>query len=282
MIEYVYCALQNDNTGRPGKRHLVPLNELRNYAYAKNKIGVYENLQIRNKNDDIINYKLSFDIDNSNLEQAYYDTTKLVTWLTRWYFLPKFIKVYFSGSKGFHIEVYTPIIPDVDLKLLHYAWKGFAKFFESVEFNIKLDKSIYCGGQGRLWRCANSIHPKTGLYKRYLTHEQLYNLSIKDIQELAKTPLKQDPILDKRGLSKHIRTLKKIATKYKYKETNQKTYKINDNINLTKVNETDTYIIYICPKCGDDRLYIYINSKVPYAICSRETCKNKIEMIMEK
>lgn len=95
-------------------------------------------------------------------------------------------KVYFSGSKGFHLYIrqeFFPITPSDHT----------AKDFERIAVEMAkahdlptLDDSIYQAN--RKFRLPNSKHPKTGLYKVELTPEQLEALSIEQIQSIAQCP----------------------------------------------------------------------------------------------
>jgi hypothetical protein len=108
-----------------------------------------------------------------NLEASRADAVKIIH-----FFMERFgmtedeIRVYFSGSKGFHVLV-NPIVLDVQPeKNLHRIFKFIATYLESQLGLRSLDTgSIY--GHGRQLRMVNSIHHKSGLFKVELTHAEL-------------------------------------------------------------------------------------------------------------
>jgi antitoxin component HigA of HigAB toxin-antitoxin module len=123
-----------------------------------------------------------------NLENSRADAVKIIT-----FFMERFglsedeIRVYFSGSKGFHILV-DPIVlgiqPD---KSLHRFFKLIANYLV-VQLGLRsLDTgSIY--GHGRMLRMVNSIHHKSGLFKVELTHAELKGDLNEVINSIAKSP----------------------------------------------------------------------------------------------
>jgi len=108
-----------------------------------------------------------------NLETSRADAVKLIHFFTERFGLSEDeIRVYFSGSKGFHVLV-DPIVlgikPD---KNLHRIFKFIAVYLESQLGLRSLDTgSIY--GHGRMLRMVNSIHHKSGLFKVELYHHEL-------------------------------------------------------------------------------------------------------------
>jgi putative DNA primase/helicase len=95
-------------------------------------------------------------------------------------------KIFFSGSKGFHLYVRQEFFPLTPSQTV-------AKDFERIALEIAkahslgtLDDSIYQAN--RKMRIPNSRHPKTGLYKVELTLDQLEALPLDDIRTLAKQP----------------------------------------------------------------------------------------------
>jgi antitoxin component HigA of HigAB toxin-antitoxin module len=108
-----------------------------------------------------------------NLEQSRMDAVKIIV-----FFMERFgltedeVRVYFSGSKGFHIlvnPIVLGIVPDTEL---HRVFKLIANYL-TVQLSLKsLDTgSIY--GHGRMFRLVNSIHHKSGLFKVELHHDEL-------------------------------------------------------------------------------------------------------------
>lgn len=94
-------------------------------------------------------------------------------------------RIYFSGKKGFHLIIpigYLGVEPSKDLDKI-YKWIGQDLHADSV--NQTVDLAVY--ERRRLFRLENSIHPDTGLYKIPMHYEEVVNLSVDEILELAKT-----------------------------------------------------------------------------------------------
>ena len=129
-----------------------------------------------------------FDIDrldndgNGDLPKALEDAETLATRLDE-----KKIPycIYFSGKKGFGIEIPREafgITPDIRNTK---AIEQLAKFWMD-ETGIQLDLAIY--SKRRLIRSPGTRHQKSGLYKIPLTSEELFTLTVDQIVELARTP----------------------------------------------------------------------------------------------
>lgn len=127
-----------------------------------------------------------WDIDRENdLQGAKNDTLTLLNHFQSEYGLsPDDTWIYFSGNKGFHIIVtaatYGQIEPN---ELMGEAIKRAAI---EMAGTVKIDTVIY--ENHRIVRVANSRHAKSGLYKIELSYDELVNLKIEEIQELAKQP----------------------------------------------------------------------------------------------
>jgi hypothetical protein len=130
---------------------------------------------------------LTFDIDRAdNLDAALHDTRSLLQFLDR-RFGPKLedgIGVYYSGRKGFHIAgellpAFSPsvAIPGICRRLAEQL---------ATAAGIVIDTSIY--DRTQLLRLPNSRHPATGLFKRFLTRDELFHLDADRIRELARHP----------------------------------------------------------------------------------------------
>lgn len=96
--------------------------------------------------------------------------------------------VFFSGSKGFHVGVPLPAaVPPSGH--FHATCRRLAEAL-SEEAGAGIDTGIY--DRVRLFRAPNSRHPKTGLHKRRLMHEELFGVSMDRILGLAREPLPFD------------------------------------------------------------------------------------------
>jgi hypothetical protein len=130
---------------------------------------------------------LLFDIDRaSNLDAAMADARILARFLRERYGpnLDDGLAVYFSGSKGFHIfaELLFGWAATVTVPLV---CKRLALMI-AARAGVQIDTSCY--DRQRIVRLPNSKHPTTGLYKRFLSFEELFRLDLPRIKELARHP----------------------------------------------------------------------------------------------
>lgn len=97
------------------------------------------------------------------------------------------IRLYFSGKKGFHIEVEALALgigPAADLA------DTFRFIANDVKEKLELETIDFaCYDSRRMWRIPNTKHQGTGLYKIHLSTDELA-LSLEDIQALATEPRK--------------------------------------------------------------------------------------------
>lgn len=194
--EYKYVATTVE--GADNKRVIIELSELkieyespdcfRTWCRYKKDIIEYQKRnkgRIRGFDSNHYSDFLPIDIDNKkNPEQSLIICRDLIALLDQQYELPiKSLRIYFSGSKGIHLEIPTNLFgdiePSIELRL------RFKKIVETFGFN-DLDPSIY--GRNWLWRLPNTINSKSGLYKIPITNNELNNLNYDRIKELAKNP----------------------------------------------------------------------------------------------
>jgi replicative DNA helicase len=125
---------------------------------------------------------LVFDFDSKvDLNIAKDDATSLLEKLKeQGVDIKKSVRVFFSGSKGFHVELYTKksFTPE--------ECKELSTWIKRVFKLPTLDTVIY--NTTRLYRINNTINPKSKLYKIELEPQDLYELSIEQIKDSAKTP----------------------------------------------------------------------------------------------
>jgi hypothetical protein len=98
--------------------------------------------------------------------------------------------VFLSGGKGVHVG-----IPTVWHPAPSPHFNTIAKLFclaVAEAANVVVDGLIY--SKTRLFRAPNSRHPKTGLFKRRLTLDELTYLKVEAVVELARRPV--GPISD--------------------------------------------------------------------------------------
>lgn len=124
------------------------------------------------------------DIDRKDSpEQSLNDCKKLVT-ILKGLGVDMGIRIYFSGSKGFHLAIPIEYIkgpyPQKDLPVI-------LRFFtERLCGDVEIDKDLY--RHLNLLRLHNTVNKKSGLYKIRILESELLSLSIQEIKELAKNP----------------------------------------------------------------------------------------------
>lgn len=126
---------------------------------------------------DVTTPSVVFDFDSKdNIEQARKDTADLVARLIGLGVAKDQILVSFSGNKGFSVELETvhTFTPNQLKTLANNLAKGLQT----------LDNKVY--NASRIFRMPYTKHPATGLFKLPITLEQLTELSVDQIKEMAK------------------------------------------------------------------------------------------------
>jgi len=125
---------------------------------------------------------LWLDIDSPDLDLALNATRKVLSHIEGLDSdLCYHIRFYFSGAKGFHIGLPGQLAgfrPSEELPHLHKL------LALALADGVEIDTSIY--GQTRLFRLANTLNKKSGLYKVQLTIDQLRSWTVAEIKEHAK------------------------------------------------------------------------------------------------
>lgn len=103
---------------------------------------------------------LPIDIDSQELIQSLQSARSLLYHLEQEYEVDlKAIKVYFSGSKGFHIELPSHLFGFEPSPLLHDIYKDIVTRLSPE--GLTVDYAVY--DKVRLWRIPNTINSKSGL-----------------------------------------------------------------------------------------------------------------------
>ena len=128
-----------------------------------------------------------FDIDNeADLETARRDAARLAFGLIdRFEMRDADLMIWFSGSKGFHIGLPTSMWGPTWSPYFNRVARRFAETL-AAQANVVIDLGVY--DKVRAFRAPNSRHPKTGLYKRALSLDELTRMSVQRIQLLAANP----------------------------------------------------------------------------------------------
>lgn len=128
--------------------------------------------------------RLLFDFDDSkDINRAKNDAIETCNRLIKNGISDDKIQIAFSGNKGFHVSVV----------LNEYLTR---QEFVNIVFNIAGDLKTFdqrINDEARIIRVPLTKHPKTGLHKIPLTFNELKDMSVKAIQELAKDVNDFDP-----------------------------------------------------------------------------------------
>lgn len=132
------------------------------------------------------------DIDSGDLAQSLATVRQALEQLAvRYDVRLEELRLYFSGAKGFHVLIPATMLDLVPEKEMPQAFKEMAA---SLFDGVKVDTAIY--DMVRLFRLANTINSKTGLYKVPLTPAEIMHESLERILELAKAPRKVEAIAE--------------------------------------------------------------------------------------
>jgi hypothetical protein len=126
-----------------------------------------------------------YDFDDAdNPENARIECRRLYNTLTKDGVKEKNLRIYFSGKKGFHLEIDYRAFLDRPYDKLPVIYKWF--YYRAVKDGFKtLDKGMYI--TRRQWRLPNTKHSGSGLYCIQITYDQL-NEPLQAIKKLAEKP----------------------------------------------------------------------------------------------
>lgn len=126
--------------------------------------------------------KLIFDFDSKvDLDLAKVDSIEIISRLADTYKVPlEAMRVFFSGNKGFHVEVSTEgkFTPD-ELKNICVNLAGDLKTFDPRVYNVT-----------RIFRANNTFNPKGKLWKIELEPADLTSLNLEQIKKKAENPFR--------------------------------------------------------------------------------------------
>ena len=129
---------------------------------------------------------LWIDLDSDELDTAHRDAAKLTSFLVEHFALsPNDLLIFFSGAKGFHVGLPTALWSPEPSPTFHKVCRRFAENIAATAV-VMIDTGVY--DKVRAFRAPNSRHPKTGLHKRRLSHDDLTGLPLEKIVQLVKTP----------------------------------------------------------------------------------------------
>ena len=140
-----------------------------------------ENGRIGGFKSKVLSLIIPFDIDSNNLDEAQTICRELVQRLINEFNVDsQHINIYFSGSKGYHVELSTNLFGITPTPQSEYCKR--LKWM-CTQIDDRIDKNLY--KPHMLWRMENSKNSKSNLYKIRITHDELFNLNTSMIKSLA-------------------------------------------------------------------------------------------------
>lgn len=185
------------------------------YEYNQNQYWEFQKTGTVAGITEVTTPRLVFDFDNKeDLQSARADAIVLCTNLKKLYNVPEnAIQISFSGSKGFCVALETD---------KRFTVQEFKNITQHLSRGLQsFDKVV--SDPNRILRVVGTKHPKSGLYKFPLTLEQLSNLNVDKIKELA---------LDRENAEAEFNNYPtaKISDKlYNLRKTEEKILKVVDN-----------------------------------------------------
>jgi hypothetical protein len=127
--------------------------------------------------------ELRFDIDDEDIEEACRNASKLARYLADRYTMPT---VWFSGQKGFHLDLPTGNAFEPAAGNPHIAKRLAQRIADDA--GVPIDSAVY--DAVRLWRAPNSLHHRTGLHKVIIPDpEVLPYLDLFDLRGRSAKPI---------------------------------------------------------------------------------------------
>ncbi len=176
------------------------------------------------------NFVADFD-DNLNPENARLDAVKFYDKLIDIGVNPVNINIFFSGKKGFHVELDYRAYMEKPEHKLHLIYKTY--YIANKEHLKTLDKSMY--SSRRQWRVVNTKHSGSGLFCVQISREELGE-SLDNIKGYAKEP---------RALNNHF--VKDEKLKLIYENMQSEYYKSVDEFKKRQINISNINIKGIPP-----------------------------------
>lgn len=158
------------------------------YIYEKEHYEQYKATRSAAGIQGIKTNKIIYDFDSGDLVQAQRDTTVMVDRLIENGLSDKDLIVYFSGNKGFHIDIHTNHL---------FTRSEYVAILNGTAGDLTtLDTKVV--DEQRLFRTPLTKHNKSGLYKIPISVKELKTLTIEEIKNKAKEVTLQQKINVKR------------------------------------------------------------------------------------
>lgn len=198
------------------------------YTYSEEDYNKYKSTKSVAGTTGLKTKRIVFDLDNANdIEIARQDALDLCSRLLQNGIEQDKIQIYFSGSKGFHIELNTTD---------EFNRQEFTNILENLAGDLQtLDRKIL--DEQRLFRLPLTRHQKTGLYKIPLTLNELSDLPLELIKQNANEL--HDEYYERLNIHNEVilpESIKKLKDIKKIKDSTQVTslnLTFNDQLDLT-------------------------------------------------
>jgi DNA-binding HxlR family transcriptional regulator len=196
MDWYIECGgvykINNENIF--GRKIYIEPEKLKETMDKKFKnIDIYSTVFLYNNKDqnqsDLIG-PLYVDLDGDIIDGKSYDKVKqdallAISYLETHLKVPKdYIRIYFSGNKGFHLIIPFNVFGITPCKDLNDKYKAIAIILKENTINKSVDTRIY--DKKRLIRLPHSINGKTGLFKVPISENDLRNFGYEDMVEYSR------------------------------------------------------------------------------------------------
>lgn len=174
------------------------------YLYNENHKKILEEKGTLSGISDVVTNRLLFDFDDKeNTENARFDAIEAANRLLAAGIAEEAIVPYFSGNKGYNIEV---ILND------YITPEKFGAIVDNIASDLKTFDVVIRDAQ-RVIRVPGTKHDKSKLYKIALSAEELINLTTEEIKEMAKTPRPIPTTTVKVDLPEELKNVKPMEVK---------------------------------------------------------------------
>lgn len=186
------------------KRKVIALDRLDNEVRFNwsNGNGAFHTIHLEKEGEKYYPF-LILDFDSNYLNEALESVLKIISFLKENNLIDS-CEVFFSGNKGFHIYIDSRVflesstIPHEKAFSVSFQLQIANFFNDNVLKNNDVKVDIQAIGNNRTIRSPNSINLKSGLNKVFLSYNELFNLEIYEIIEIAKniraTPFSNDKV----------------------------------------------------------------------------------------
>lgn len=199
-----------------GRKIYIEPTQMRAQRNKFNNIDVYATVMqyedISNQNNTNLIGPMYIDLDldfstNDEYQKLIKDLNLIITHLEHAYGIHhRYLKLYFTGKKGFHVLIPSKIFGVKPNKILNMIYKEIAKELNEHTITKCVDTKIY--DTKRLLRLPNSINSKSGKYKVPITYEQIQRFSYEDMLKYASEPqeivsTREEPLPSEKAINKY-------------------------------------------------------------------------------